>query len=165
MNENVTMEGLIAEIDQHVTRLRAAPPQASGQQALIELGGTMLPLVRDMAAYIAMLEAAVARAAEESVVRMDQMEEAIAELGSEEQGTRFTAEDATRFLEFFEGVRLFLENALKLPGMNKDMRESLQGMAKEAAELSEFVQQSTMEDAGEDEEGADEEDEQTEEAQ
>lgn len=155
MNENVTMEGLIAEIDQHVTRLRAAPAQASGQQALIELGGTMLPLVRDMAAYISMLEAAVVRATEESVARMDSMEDAIAELGADDGGTRFTAEDSARFLEFFEAVKLFFENTLKLPGLNAEMKSAIQGMVKEAGELAEVVQQSTVEDGeeGEEEEG------------
>jgi hypothetical protein len=166
----VSLESLVSEIDQHVARLRAAPAQASGQQALLEIGGTILPLVRDLASYLIVLEGAVARATEEAADRMDGIEQAvdglgesIAEIGAAEAGgTSFTAEDGARFTEYLSASKLLLEEVIKNPANPKQVRDQIQHMLDEAAALLAIVEESTQgdeeeEDGEEGEESSEEE--------
>lgn len=155
-DSQITLTGLVEEVDQHVTRIRSAGPTESGQRAMLELSGTILPMFRDIVNYVAMLEQAVIRATEENTERIDQIEEGILS-SSQDEGTRFEPEDAASFLEFIRSAKLLVETVMSNPSNPEPVRQQMERMLAEADRLISIVEDGTLEDEQE-EDGEDSED-------
>lgn len=148
----VSLEALSSEIQQHVQRLRNAPAGATAQQAMVEVGGTVLPMIRDLVSYVATLEQAVISTTAEVVERLDAVEQ---DVSGQDAGTRIDPDDAGRILEFIAAAKVLAEAALASAKDPNAVRDQMQKFIAEADALTQIVEEATLMDEGEaDEEGA-----------
>ncbi len=150
----ISLPKLAEEIDEHVARIRGRAPsttQASGP--MLELSGTVLPMLRDLVSYVSVLEEAVIRSSEETSVRIDQLEDGIVAAVNQGGGTQFEPEDAEKFIEFFTATKLVMQT-LRDQGNNPEpVKNQFEQMIKLADELIALVEESTLEDGDEDDGG------------
>lgn len=156
-NNEVSLAKLIEEIDQHVPRIRsrasAGGASAATSGPMLELSGTVLPILRDLASYVAMLEAAVVKHSEETSDRIEQIESGIVDFAAAQQssGTQFEPDDADKFMDYLQAMKLMLE-ALRDNAAGADKKGRFQEMLTKTEDLMALVEDSTLED-GEEEEG------------
>lgn len=160
-DSEIALPKLIEEIDQHIPRIkdRAQKALTSGSPAwaLSELSGTVLPVVRDLTAYVAMLEAAMVRHAEETAARIEQMEDGLMAAAGIGNGTQFDPEDADKFIEFLKATKLVLETLNENTANPEPVRKQFAQMIVTADELIGIVEDCIIDDE-EDGDGDDGED-------